>query len=522
MKGLTNILVVVFVTVGNVFAQSMQPSFKGFAPYVPEMKISLPDTNNLSANHPNKNIVAVNVNTNFLLSEVGYKDTIGAYQVFFLKLKAEAAKALSFYSASLFNVAGGMLFVYNNRLSYESYFIDELEVLVTKPVSTPMVCIEYWVPLASGFKDLKIDEIGFFLKDFKDGEGSSGDCQIDVNCAEGTNWQNEKRGVVKLLLKDGAVSTTCSGAMVNNTVRDCKPYLLTAEHCIENMTRLELLQSQVDFNFENSNCAENDAESNLLRGLKFLASENANQGADFALLELVEPIPENYNVFYNGWDKTNGSVSSGVSIHHPKGDTKKIATFENPLTTDFSIGRDYWEVQWTATENGHGVTEPGSSGAPLFNEQKLIVGMLSGGEASCARVTAPDYYGRIAKSWAPSIDSSARLDVWLDPLALGVDFLSGSFFPCSDTVIATNYKTKTTLLGNPAVGYLNLEIEQEDPKSVLIQLLNISGQLIAQWEAPQSNKINTSYSLAAFSSGVYFVSVQIGNQREQFKVIVKH
>lgn len=521
MKYLANILIVIFVIVGNVFAQTIRPSYQGFASYVPEINIALPDTNYLSANHPGKNIVGVNLSSNFSFSALSHKDTIEGYQVWLLKIRAEGAKALSFYSSSLVNVKGATLFVYNNRISYEGYKTDELEVFATKPINTPLVCIELWIPLSSEFKEFEFEEVGYFFKDFKDGEGSSGECQVDVNCIEGTNWQNEKRGVVKLLLKDGAVSTTCSGSMVNNTARNCKPYLLTAEHCIENMTRLELLQSQVDFNFENSNCAVNDAESSLLSGFKFLASENANEGADFALLEVVERIPENYNVFYNGWDKTNSNVPSGVSIHHPKGDTKKIATFENPLTTDFTIGRDYWEVQWTATENGHGVTEPGSSGSPIFNEQNLIVGMLSGGEASCARATAPDYYGRIAKSWAPNIDSSARLDVWLDPLALGVDFLSGSFFPCSDTVIAANYKTKTTLLGNPAFEYLKLEIEQEEAKAVRIQLFNISGQLVAQWKESQLNKIITSYPLGAVSSGVYFVSVQIGNQQDQFKVIVK-
>ena len=44
-----------------------------------------------------------------------------------------------------------------------------------------------------------------------------------------------------------------------------------------------------------------------------------------------------------------------------------------------------------------GSTQGGSSGAPLIDAQsQLIVGVLSGGHASCDDTDAFDYYGRLA------------------------------------------------------------------------------------------------------------------------------
>jgi len=57
-----------------------------------------------------------------------------------------------------------------------------------------------------------------------------------------------------------------------------------------------------------------------------------------------------------------------------------------------------------------GTTEPGSSGSPLFNGNHRIIGQLHGGSAACGN-NAPDWYGRVSRSW---IDQSAFRDS-LDP-----------------------------------------------------------------------------------------------------------
>ncbi|MDZ7778249.1 MAG: hypothetical protein U5L09_22835 [Bacteroidales bacterium] len=37
-------------------------------------------------------------------------------------------------------------------------------------------------------------------------------------------------------------------------------------------------------------------------------------------------------MYYNGWSRVESPAQSGVTIHHPNGDIKKITTYTEPLT----------------------------------------------------------------------------------------------------------------------------------------------------------------------------------------------
>ena len=55
----------------------------------------------------------------------------------------------------------------------------------------------------------------------------------------------------------------------------------------------------------------------------------SQNGSDGLLLLLNDEIPDDYNVFFNGWDRSNMLSLSGVGIHHPSGDYMKISTYGN-------------------------------------------------------------------------------------------------------------------------------------------------------------------------------------------------
>ena len=59
--------------------------------------------------------------------------------------------------------------------------------------------------------------------------GDSGVCHNNVNCEVGNDWQDEKRSVALLVIGGAA----CTGALINNTNEDKKPYFLTANHCYD-------------------------------------------------------------------------------------------------------------------------------------------------------------------------------------------------------------------------------------------------------------------------------------------------
>jgi hypothetical protein len=67
-------------------------------------------------------------------------------------------------------------------------------------------------------------------------------------------------------------------------------------------------------------------------------------------------------------------------------------------------------VEWNL-----GVTEPGSSGGPLLNTARQVIGQLRGGSSSCSSPTLNDRFGKFGKSWDLHPQSAYQLKYWLSP-----------------------------------------------------------------------------------------------------------
>ncbi len=263
---------------------------------------------------------------------------------------------------------------------------------------------------------------------------ASGDCMVNVNCPEGAEWQDQKRGIARMLMRTGDSYGWCTGSLVNNTAQDATPYFLSAEHCGRNATAEDMLFWQFYFNLETRECENKEFPPiNMVFGADALALGELEGGSDFRLLELHTSPPPHWRPYWNGWDRTNDGSSSGVGIHHPRGDVKKISTYNfNLLSAGPSVSgqqmaqNSTWQVQWTETQTGIGVTEQGSSGSPIFNQDKKIIGTLTGGTTDCENTDGYDFYGKIWYHWDQNgTDVFKRLDQHLDPLGTEAGSLSG-------------------------------------------------------------------------------------------------
>jgi PKD repeat protein len=110
---------------------------------------------------------------------------------------------------------------------------------------------------------------------------------------------------------------------------------------------------------------------------------------------------------------------------------KKISTYTSALGSG-SFGAvspgTHWIVGWSETPNGYGVTEGGSSGAPLFNDDGLIIGTLTGGESACQNPGGEDMFGKFSYSWESNGASpDQQLKPWLDPDNTGILKMPGSY-----------------------------------------------------------------------------------------------
>jgi hypothetical protein len=170
---------------------------------------------------------------------------------------------------------------------------------------------------------------------------------------------------------------------VNNTGNNYKPYLLTANHCIapfglDAITNNNAGQWVFYWEYEHPGCANSTTQPTLrtTTGARVVAN---NAYSDFALLSLTQN-PRNLSgvtPYYLGWDRSGSAGTSGVGIHHPKGDVKKISATNSiqnyPDQLTFSDGSSYTEnTLWKATFY-NGLIEKGSSGSPLINNNRRLI-----------------------------------------------------------------------------------------------------------------------------------------------------
>ena len=241
--------------------------------------------------------------------------------------------------------------------------------------------------------ELKADRIIHIYRD-PVAETKEGSCHNDVACHAA--WVSTGNGVAGI----GTVGETgylwCTGCLLNDQVPGTFiDYFMTANHCVANQS--EASDTEFYWFYQVSAC--NGAPPNLASvtttdgGAAYLAGRTYSQANDFAFLRLNTAAPG--GATYAGWSVSTPSASETLAgIHHPDGSYKRIS-FGKLDSSD----ADFWNVQWSS-----GVTEPGSSGSPLFNASRQFIGQLYGGYSTCSDPDGIDYYGRFSVSY-PLIQS---------------------------------------------------------------------------------------------------------------------
>jgi len=342
-------------------------------------------------------------------------------------LRSEGALSMSLIFDNFYLPEGAKLFVYSEDKSQVLGAFTQKNnqaggYFATSLIAGDAIILEYYEPAnVRGQGHFTITTVVHAYRDVmnllnKSTTASSGACNINVACSLGNGWQNEINAVTRVQLGGGL----CTGTLVNNTSLDGTQYYLTANHCYQGSNPATWV---FYFNYEASTCnGTSGPSSHTVTGSTFKAN---NAGSDFALVEINNTIPSNYNPYLAGWRNDNVASSSEIVIHHPQGDIKKISEDQDPVTSASWSGATTWKIG--AYEQG--TTEPGSSGSPLFDENThQVIGQLYGGGAACNGSNPnnqPDYYGKFAVSWATGGTSSTELVDWLDPGNTGTTSLTG-------------------------------------------------------------------------------------------------
>ena len=389
----------------------------------------------------NNHQFAYDFSVNINVKETSVIDSIDVGIIYRLSIESDSAYSINLIFKKYILPRGAELYIYSENKEYilgafTSRNNKASGRLPTMPVKGDKIIIEYFEPYFCEFEGELIvgkvnhDFLGIILEDddIPDSYGNSGNCQVDINCPEGDDWQTEKRSVCRIIYGN----YQCSGTLINNTSYDGTPYFLTANHCISTQENAD--DCIFIFNYESPYCGGgNGSTSQTIAGAELIANSS---NSDFSLLKLSFKPFTSFNPYYAGWDRNNNQGAGGVCIHHPAGDVKKISTYTmTPINSYCESSNFYLIDEWIETVNGYGVTEGGSSGSPLFNNNHKVIGQLLGGctghNSNCTN-PSNDYsnYGKFSVSWN-------QLKYWLDPSNDGVTSLNGANV-CSDNSITGN------------------------------------------------------------------------------------
>ncbi|MCZ7650030.1 MAG: trypsin-like peptidase domain-containing protein [Thermoanaerobaculia bacterium] len=300
--------------------------------------------------------------------------------------------------------------------------------LWTPAVPGDELVVELLLPPGAGEAELEIAAVNRGYRDLGGAVDKSGSCNVDVACPVADPWAEQARAVAMLTLRGVRL---CTGFLVDNTARDGRPLLLTAAHCGIDESDAPSLVAY--WRFESPVCREPGSAASGGAGGGTLALFNSGSTwlasdapSDFTLLELDDPVPAAAEGFLAGWNRADAAPGSALTIHHPDGDEKRISFENDPLSVTSYLantgpgdGTHLRVADWDL-----GTTEPGSSGAPLFDPAGRVIGQLHGGYAACGNDLA-DWYGRLAVAWSGGGAPESRLSDWLDPLGTGAVAIDG-------------------------------------------------------------------------------------------------
>jgi hypothetical protein len=389
-----------------------------------------------------------------------------------LSIHCPDAKSINLLYDKFWLPVGAKLFIYSNnhKRSIGAFTSnnnkgskDNIQGFTTDLIYSDLVTLEYYLP--KNAEEIGVISIAYVVHGYRYimvegtrdiGYDQSAWCNININCIDGQDLQNEKHAVAMVLV-DG--DRWCTGSLVNTTAGDGRLLFLTADHCLcyewysngvckkQYSATKDSILSNYSFwwNYELPGDPEctyygltpfPEPSHIATTGAKVIAN---NQTTDFALLELWEhPARQGATPYYLGWSRNFSVSTNGVGIHHPAGDVKKIsfadyiANYSRSISwTDGTPPIDsYWYVEFYK-----GYPEGGSSGSPLLDINKRIIGQMYGGASlleDCSslqfdpNMRIPRLYGKFCNSWNGSYIIKQRLKEWLDPNNTGVAVLNGT------------------------------------------------------------------------------------------------
>lgn len=450
------------------------------------MDVTYPANGNDSIHHdsvtyrvPVDNFYGWEVHTDINMTDNGTWTVLpNGTNVWRLRIKSINAYNLQLHFGSYHLEPGASIFMYNPdhsvvRGAFTDFNNCESGIFVTAPIPGDELIIEYDAPVGLPVPPLKITGV---IHDYMGhicnvSNTSFLSCNETPNCPHWQPFCNAVRSTVAfdMELADHSNWICCSGSLVNNTLNDFTPYILTAKHCMtvhdiagctcsdgttptSSPSAKDISTAIFYFNNQSATCDPIDGHLDFSVEGGCSLGVSSDDETDIALLKMNNKPPIQYNVFYAGWDmRSPGSLpnNTGIVFHHPEGGAKEAA--EVNFSTYFGTWdgscvipwpREFWDVNITTGSP----FKPGSSGGPMFTTDERVIGVMGGEIHACDHPDRDcndknDYrFGRISFAWPAlcSFIASDKSPADPPPTQDGIDpimscqndiFADGNFWP---------------------------------------------------------------------------------------------
>ncbi|MEL6652824.1 MAG: proprotein convertase P-domain-containing protein, partial [Bacteroidota bacterium] len=403
-----------------------------------------------------------------------------------MRIRSAKAKSLNLGFTDYFMPHGGSLMIYSSDKSivrgpFSPADNEDHGQLWTPVIEGDELILEVTIPKKA--QNQVLLQLAFVNHDFV-GLLISGSCNVDVICGllDGYGIVDDYRDIIRSVgVYSLNGSSTCTGFLINNTADDCQPFFMTADHCGTNSGNAPSMV--VYWNYENSVCRTPNSPASGATGDGQLNQFNTGavfragwSGSDFTLVELDDPVSPQYLPFFAGFDARNVPTGDSViAIHHPNLEEKRISfEYDNTVIGNGTGGTNPNGNYVVVPDWDLGTTEGGSSGSPLFNKQKHVIGQLFGGGAACGN-NLYDAYGWIHRSWTGGGTPTTRLQDWLDPGNTGNVVMDGR--DCGSAVLTTRADVNVC---KPGDALYNLRVGSGFVDSVQMNLVGLPSGLNAQ------------------------------------------
>ncbi len=452
---------------------------------------------------------AVPIATNMNPCNSGQWETVADTNVWRLAISSPGAFSLNLLFADFRLPQGARLYIYNADTTkvlgaYTS--VDNAAVLPTPPVSGDVLLVEYNEPANADFQGFfNITQVAHDFKDAFADELKPGKCQVGLTDEQQREWGDERRSVCRILV-GGTV--LCTGVLLATANHSFEPYVLTARHCIYSEKQAQT--SIFYFNYD-----ADTVEKQYVIGSNLVAVKHNDEGfLDFALVRLNGVIPDSYNVYYAGWDVSGAVPKGGTCIHHPQGGPVAIAVDSDSLPVASYRNFD-GNTFFNVAEWDEGATEQGSSGAPLFDANHRVVGLLAGGDSDCD-YPMNDYFQMLSVCYDRYQSDSLQLAHWLNPGGLPITAIDGNAGRTS-AIGSKTVAAPVSVYPNPATTEIYLAVENEPVTAV--RLTDLEGRTVMS-ESFCGQK-NVVLNIGRLPSGVYVCNVELSNGNVDKSLIIK-